>query len=85
MGEDNPSGYGEQYSTDAVREVFDEYPRQVITARDVKDTLGCSIETARRKLEILEAAGVVKKRKTGRTVLWRPEESEESEEAENDE
>jgi DNA-binding IclR family transcriptional regulator len=57
-----------------VLDVFDEVrPRPAITTRDVADRLGCSQDTARRKLEELVDRGVVGKGDTaGRVVLyWR--------------
>jgi predicted ArsR family transcriptional regulator len=56
----------------AVVEVFNEVEGPVVTSGDVADTLGCSRETARRKLTELHEKGRVSRRKTaGRVVWWR--------------
>jgi len=53
-----------------VLEVFESVEGPSITSTDVAEALGCSDETARRKLEELHQKGIVGRRKTGRTVLW---------------
>lgn len=50
--------------------VFEAVRGPVVTASDVADELGCSAETARRKLASLREEGVVDTRTAGRTALW---------------
>jgi hypothetical protein len=66
--------YVETVTLDDVRGVFDVVDGPVILSADVADELGCSRETARRKLEQLFEQGDVERRKVARRVLyWRPE------------
>lgn len=52
--------------------VFREVEGPVVTSGDVADALGCTRETARRKLNELYDQGRVGKRKTaGRVVYWK--------------
>lgn len=71
-----PNGqYVNTITEDDVLDVFDavEGPGVVLSA-DVADALGCSRETARRKLKELHDAGRVDRRETGRRLLyWRAE------------
>ena len=53
-----------------VLDVFGSVEGPVITSTDVAEALDCSDETARRKLTRLYEAGVVERRKTGRTLVW---------------
>lgn len=63
--------YTETVTPDDVIEVFAQVDGPVVTSGDVSDALGCSRETARRKLRALEEEGRVRSRKTtGRVVWW---------------
>lgn len=43
----------------------------VVTTQDIADVLGCTTETARRKLELLTKWGVLEKRKVGASAaVW---------------
>jgi predicted ArsR family transcriptional regulator len=67
----NESGqYAETVTPDRVLHVFGRVNGPTITSTDVADELGCSTESARRKLHSLSEAGYVEKRKTGRTTVW---------------
>lgn len=69
--ERGPSGeFTEAVTQERVLSVFDAVDGPVITTSDVAEILGCSTETARRKLRVLERRGVVDRRKTGRTNVW---------------
>jgi predicted transcriptional regulator len=70
MGDDHPSRFEEQYSTDDVLGVFGEVPGPAVVPADVKDALGCSGQTARNKLEELRRDGRIEKREKGRVSLW---------------
>lgn len=66
----------ETIGLDDVREVFNTVPGPVILSADVADELGCTRETARRKLERLYERGDLARRKVSRRVIyWRPETS----------
>jgi len=72
-GEDG--AFIETIGLDDVREVFDAVDGPVILSADVADTLGCSRETARRKLNELYERGDLDRRKVSRRVIyWEPEE-----------
>jgi len=61
--------------------VFDAVEGPVVTTTDVSDVLGITTEGARRKLNDLVTDGALRRRKTGRTVVyWRTGESVASEE-----
>lgn len=62
----------------AVVEVFNEVEGPVVTSGDVADALGCSRETARRKLKELYEKGRVSRRKTAGRVVWWQTDSERS-------
>lgn len=62
--------FAETISLDDVLGVFDRVEGPVVTSGDVADTLGCTTETARRKLKVLREQGVVDSRLAGRTTLW---------------
>jgi hypothetical protein len=69
--------YVETVTLDDVRAVFDDVRGPVVLSADVSDALGCSRETARRKLAALYDRGEVDRRKVSRRVLyWRPESGE---------
>jgi hypothetical protein len=62
--------YVETVTLDDVRGVFDEVRGPVVLSTDVSDALGCSRETARRKLGVLCDRGEVDRRKISRRVLY---------------
>lgn len=71
--------YVENITLDDVRGVFDDVEGPVVLSADVADALGCSRETARRKLAQLHDRGELARRKVARRVLyWRPESADES-------
>jgi hypothetical protein len=62
----------EDTSHDDVLAVFGHVEGPVVTSGDVADALGCTRETARRKLDELYEQGRLGKRKTaGRVVYWK--------------
>lgn len=64
--------YTETVAPEDVLAVFERVTGPVVTSGDVAEALGCSRETARRKLRALEERGRVASRKTaGRVVWWR--------------
>jgi hypothetical protein len=64
-------GFIETWSAEDARAVFDEVPNAVVTAADVANALGCSDDSARRKLNELEHEADVKRRNpSARSVLW---------------
>jgi hypothetical protein len=64
----------ETITLDDVLEVFDAVDGPVILSADVADELGCTRETARRKLGALYERGDLNRRKVSRRVIyWRPE------------
>lgn len=64
-------GYVESYTLDAVLGVFEQIPAPVFTSADVADELGCSLDTAWRKLQDLHEEGRVERYKTAnRTLYW---------------
>jgi hypothetical protein len=62
--------YTETVTPDDVLGVFRTVEGPVVTSGDVAETLGCSRETARRKLRALETQGRVAGRKTAGRVVW---------------
>lgn len=62
--------YTETVTLERVIGVFERVDGPAITSSDVATILGCSNEAARRKLKRLHEDGIVRRRKTGRTVLW---------------
>lgn len=62
--------YTETVTLDDVLGVFATVEGPVVTSGDVADALGCSRETARRKLRALERRGHVEGRKTAGRVVW---------------
>jgi predicted transcriptional regulator of viral defense system len=62
--------FAETVTRARVLDVFGSVEGPVITSTDVAEALDCSDETARRKLTRLHEAGVVDRRKTGRTLVW---------------
>ena len=60
-------------------DTFDHVDGPVILSADVADRLGCSRETARRKLETLHDRGDLDRRKVSRRVIyWRPSRGEDA-------
>jgi hypothetical protein len=70
--------YVETVTLDDVRAVFDDVRGPVVLSADVSDALGCSRETARRKLAALYDRGEVDRRKVSRRVLYWQAENDES-------
>ena len=62
--------YVETVTLDDVWAVFDEVRGPVVLSVDVSDALGCSRETARRKLGALYNRGRVDRRKVSRRVFY---------------
>jgi len=68
--------YVETVPVDRVLDVFDDVDGPVILSADVADALGCTRETARRKLQALYDRGVLDRRKVSRRVIyWRAEDA----------
>ena len=69
---DDGGRYTERVTPADVLDVFEMVDGPIVTSGDVAEVLGCSRETARRKLRTLDSRGVVASRKTaGRVVWWR--------------
>lgn len=62
--------YAETVTPEDVLGVFGRVEGPVVTSGDVADALDCSRETARRKLQRLEARGRIASRKTAGRVVW---------------
>lgn len=62
--------FTETVTPDEVLGVFDAVDGPVVTSGDVAERLGCSRETARRKLRTLEDRGHVASRETAGRVVW---------------
>jgi len=76
----------ETVTLDDVLGVFDHVDGPVVLSADVADTLGCTTETARRKLQRLHDRGDLDRRKVARRVLyWRGDEQTPSERQETGE
>ena len=67
---DNTGRYVETVTLAKVRSVFTMVRGPTITSSDVSELLGCSQETARRKLRELEQKEQIASRKTGGRVVW---------------
>lgn len=67
-GEDGQ--FVEKADQQAVLGVFDAVAGPVVTTTDVSDVLGVSTESARQKLNELVEQGDLRRRKTGRTVVY---------------
>ena len=66
--------FAETVDGEDVLGVFGAVDGPIVTSTDVADVLGVSTESARRHLNNLVAAGPLRRRKTGRTVVyWRVE------------
>lgn len=62
--------YTETVTLDDVLGVFETVGGPVVTSGDVAESLGCSRETARRKLRTLEEQDRVASRKTAGRIVW---------------
>lgn len=62
--------FTETVTPDDVFGVFETVDGPIVTSGDVAEALGCSRETARRKLRTLEEHGRVASRKTAGRVVW---------------
>lgn len=82
---DDAGRYTESVSTAAVLGVFDAIDGPVVTSADVADALGCSRETARRRLSDLEDTGHLASRRTAGRVVWWQDGSNSSSERKDDE
>lgn len=71
MGErEHPSRFEEQFSHDAILQAVAEAPWPVALASDVAESVGCSKQTARKKLNELHEAGRVEKRDAVTVTFW---------------
>ena len=77
MPERGPEGtFRSTVTTTDVVELFDVVAGPVVGSADVANHLGCTRDTARRKLDLLEKRGLVASRMVGRTkVYWRVDRS----------
>jgi predicted HTH transcriptional regulator len=62
--------YTETTTLEDILGVFETVEGPVVTSGDVAESLGCSRETARRKLAALGDQGAVASRKTAGRVVW---------------
>ncbi|MCU4717109.1 hypothetical protein [Halapricum hydrolyticum] len=67
---DEDGQFVEKADRQAVLSVFDAVAGPVVTTTDVSDVLGVSTESARQKLNGLVEQGDLRRRKTGRTVVY---------------
>ncbi|MFW6017518.1 MAG: hypothetical protein ACOCPX_01715 [Halapricum sp.] len=67
---DEDGQFVETVDQEAVLDVFDAVAGPVVTTTDVSDVLGLSGESARQKLNELVEQGDLRRRKTGRTVVY---------------
>lgn len=73
---DEAGQFAESVEDKDVLSVFDAVDGPVVTTTDVSDVLGISTESARQKLNGLVNQRELRRRKTGRTVVyWREEET----------
>lgn len=77
MPERGPEGtFRSTVTATDVMELFEAVEGPVLGSADVADELGCTRETARRKLDLLQKRGLVASRTVGRTtVYWRVDRS----------
>jgi hypothetical protein len=67
----NTGEYVEEISTDDVLTMIRNTADPIVTTNDVGEALGCSTETARRKLTELAEAGTIERRQVGaNAVVW---------------
>lgn len=72
---DNQGRYSTQITPQRVLEVLAEAETPVLTAKQVAESIGCSGEAARQKLQALHEEGKVGKMNVGaRAVVWWQEE-----------
>lgn len=69
---DEDGKFAEAVEASEVLEVFDAVEGPVVTTTDVSDVLGVTTESARQKLNGLVSQGDLRRRKTGRTVVYWP-------------
>jgi predicted ArsR family transcriptional regulator len=62
--------YVETATLDAVLGVFENVRGPIVTSADVADALGCSRDTARRKLAALHREDRIDRRETAGRVVW---------------
>ena len=62
--------YVETATLDAVLGVFEDVRGPIVTSADVADALGCSRDTARRKLAALHREDRIDRRETAGRVVW---------------
>lgn len=67
---DDEGRYVADVTPDEILAVFDSVSGPTITTSDVVDELDCSREVARNRLNELVERGLVKRRTSGRVVLW---------------
>lgn len=67
---DDAGRYTESVTEPEVLGVFAAVDGPVVTSGDVAEHLGCSRETARRRLRELEDAGEIASRRTAGRVVW---------------
>ncbi|ERH07789.1 MAG: hypothetical protein J07HN4v3_00152 [Halonotius sp. J07HN4] len=67
---DGHGRFAETVDGEAVLSVFDAVDGPIVTSTDVADVVGISTESARRHLNELVGEGPLRRRKTGRTVVY---------------
>ncbi|MEF8774853.1 MAG: hypothetical protein V5A23_05840 [Halobacteriales archaeon] len=67
---DDQGQFAETADSEDVLSVFDAVDGPVVTTTDVSDVLGITTEAARGKLNELVADGPLRRRKTGRTIVY---------------
>ena len=67
---DDDGQFVETADTDDVLDVFGAVDGPVVTTTDVAELLGITTEAARQKLNGLVTGGTLRRRKTGRTVVY---------------
>lgn len=71
MGErEHPSRFDEQFPHDDILRAVEQAPWPVALASDVAEEVGCTKQTARKKLNELYADGRVEKRDAVTVTLW---------------
>jgi len=77
-GRDEKTGrYTGQYSTDDFLNAIDTEGGMAGTG-EIADQVGCAHDTAYKRLQEIEEAGLVSSRKVGNTLLWESTETKES-------
>ena len=67
---DSEGNYGAQFTVNDVLEVFESIDEAVVITSDIANELGCSKQTARRRLNDLHDAGRINKRTFGQQTVW---------------